>query len=172
MFSMFKLEQISIALSRKDGGVSIMAFLTVGRGSVLPFGAQWLEDGWWVRPPTDANISNEIRAIPEGPDIVSWVVITPDQIPSGDRTYRDAWTLNGKMIEHDMVKAREVHRGRVRKARAAALKTLDGEWMRAIGQSQQIVADEVERKRKAWRDAPTDPRIDAAQTVGDLKALS
>jgi hypothetical protein len=172
MFSMFKIEQVNIALSRKDGGVSIMAFLTVGRGNVLPFGAQWLEDGWWVRPPTDANITNEIRAIPEAADIVSWAVITPDQIPAGGRAYRDAWTFNGKTIEHDMPKARDVHRARIRKARIEALKDLDGQWMRATGQGQQIVADEVERKRKAWRDAPTDPRIDAAQTVGDLKALS
>lgn len=168
---MFKIEQVHIALSRKDGGVSIMALLTVGRGSVLPLGAQWLEDGWWVRSPSDDVVRNEVRAMPEADQVIGWKRIEAADVPSG-RTYRDAWTLNSGRIEHDMTKARDVHRARIRKARTEALKQLDGEWMRAVGQGQQIVADEIEKRRQLWRDAPADPQIDAAKTIEDLKGIA
>ena len=40
-------------------------------------------------------------------------VIRDDDHPEvSDRTYRNAWTLNGNVIEHDMGKARLLHKAR------------------------------------------------------------
>jgi hypothetical protein len=164
---MMKPESIVVAVRRSDGGVSMMALLTVGRGNILPSGATWLEDGWWARPPTDAVINDEVaKAVP---DALGWRLVKPGEVPE-DRTYRNAWVDNGK-IEHDMPKAREVHRGLIRKQRSPALQALDAEWMRATGQGKSKDAAEIEAKRQKWRDAPADPRIDAAKTVEQLKAI-
>jgi hypothetical protein len=164
---MMQLEQIHVALKRADGGVSIMAFLTVGRGNVLPRGAQWLGDGWWSRPPTTENIDHEVR---QHTGIVSWRHITAADVPA-DRSYRDAWTDNGT-ITHDMPIARGIHRERVRRRRREAFEQLDAEWMRAIGQNRRAEADAIEAQRQLWRDAPANPLIDTAQTVEDLKAVT
>lgn len=159
-----------IAMRRNDGGVSFMALLTVGRGNVLPLGAQWLEDGWWVRPPTEQVIESEIAKATEPGTILGWRVLEDGEVPT-DRTYRNAWVDTGK-IEHDMVKAREIHRQHIRAHRASALKELDGQWMRAQGQGKKAEADAIEAERQKWRDAPADPRIEAATTVEELKAIA
>jgi hypothetical protein len=49
---------------------------------------------------------------------------------------------------------------------------LDGQWTRATGQGKQAEADAVEAERQKWRDAPADPRIEAAQSVEELKQVA
>lgn len=169
-----KIEQTLIALERIDGGVSLMAFLIVARGNQLPVGAVWLDErsGWWGRNASDENIAREISCIPEAADVKAWHRVSDpaDQVPT-DRTYRDAWSWTGSKVEHDMTRAREVHRDRIRKARGAAFAALDGKFTRALGQKDQAAADAIEAKRQAWRDAPADLRIDNAIDVDQLKAI-
>jgi hypothetical protein len=59
----------------------------------------------------------------------------------------------------------------IRKERKVTLRDLDAKWMRATGQKDNAAADAIEAERQKWRDAPADPRIDAAQSVEELKQI-
>jgi len=165
-----EIEQTLIAIRMNDGRVSIMTFLTRGRGSVLPRGARWIADGWWERDPTRGAIEREIAAALPAGSVTSWRLAEARDFPS-DRSFRDAWRDTGAGIEHDMTHAREIHRNRLRAARKARLAELDGQWMRAFARGTAEESATIEAERQRLRDAPADPRIDAAQTVEDLKEI-
>jgi hypothetical protein len=170
-----ELEQIYVAISRDDGGVSVMGFLTVGRGSVLPSHAQWIDDqqGWWRREPNDAAIFEEIsRSMTVGPQPVSWARINKEDIPK-DRSFRNAFTFVDGKFGHDMVKARALHKERLRRKRNEKLQQLDDDWMKAAGQKKQAQADAIEAARQTLRDVPAtlDAAIEAAATPLELKAI-
>lgn len=97
-------------------------------------------------------------------------IILLSNVPT-DRLYRNAWALNGGIIRHDMPKCRLLHKARLRELRKAAMANLDGQWMRAIAAKQDAAAAAIEAKRQAWRDAPADPRIEAAADVAALRAI-
>ncbi len=88
-----------------------------------------------------------------------------------DRTYRDAWMKSGEGIGHDLAKAKEIHRNRLRKARAPMLAALDVEISKALGKgnAEKIALHETERQR--LRDVTADPRIEAANSIDELKAV-
>ena len=112
----------------------------------------------------------EIEACPETPGgagVTGWRILRDGDVPA-DRTYRDALIDTGEAIVHDMGRARAVHRGRIRARRAEAMRELDAKWMRATGQGKVAEADAIEALRQQWRDAPADPRIDAAETTSEL----
>lgn len=88
-----------------------------------------------------------------------------------DRTYRNAWTHDGKKVCHDMVKAREVHRELIRRAREPLLKALDVDYQRADEQGSTMVKQTIAARKQTLRDLPADPRIEAAQTIDELKAI-
>lgn len=177
------LKSAFIAATRTDGTVSIVSVLVIGRGNVLPKGAAWIKraagdpsnepTGWWARDLTDQVIAEEVARgcsdAVHGPAL-SWRMIDLKDVPT-DRTYRNAWVDNGRAVVHDMDKAKEIQRQRLRAQRAPALADLDGQWMRAMGMKDQATADAIESQRQAWRDAPADPRIDSAADVTDLKAM-
>jgi len=166
-----KNEAVRIALTRKDGSLAIMEFLTLGRGSILPSGAEWVADGWWSRRPTIDALAEEIKRT--GEDVASFRLLNDGELPT-DRTYRDAWVDTGKKVETDMAKAREIHLKNLRKLRAPLLKDLDMQWMRATGQGKKKEADEIEAKRQALRDMPTTlaSRIGNATTPEELKTVA
>lgn len=87
-----------------------------------------------------------------------------------DRTFRGAWQFEGDVVEIDMVAAREIHRDNLRVERKPALEKLDVDWFRAVetGGDTQAIAD----AKQALRDVTSDPRIEAAQTPDELKALT
>jgi len=166
----FQPQYARIAVAMRDGSTAILSFVTVGRGSDLPAGAEWFDvgQGVWSRPARESLVADEVkRALP---DYLAWHRVEEADIPA-DRTYRDAWHHDGKRIAHDMPKARELHRQMLRHARASALPELDGQWMRAQGQGKEAESDAIEARRQRLRDAPADPRIEAAQTTDDLKAI-
>ena len=164
---------IYIAMTMPDASVQIMTFAVIGRGNVLPQGATWLkEPGHWLRDPTDATIEYEIRQVfPGAEKPVSWRRFELGEIKEQDRVFRDAWRDNGKSIEPHLPTAKKLKADMIRKERRAALRDLDAEWMRATGQGKKAEADAIEAERQKWRDAPADPRIDAAQSVEELKLL-
>lgn len=161
---------VKIAVERADGGVSILSFVIVGRGNTLPDGAEWIDKtiGQWSRKPTEEAISAEIaRAVPDG---VAWHRVLDEEVPD-DRTFRDALVIKGGALTHDIDKARDIVRQVIRHQRAAAMPELDAKWMRATGQGDKAAAKKIEAERQRWRDAPADPRIDAAATVQELAEL-
>ena len=71
------------------------------------------------------------------------------------------------IITTDMAKAREVHKARIRGARASKLQELDVEFQRALETSADTSA--IIAKKQALRDAPADSAIDAATDEAGLK---
>lgn len=137
------------AIARKDGGVSIMVMVDK---DATPEG----EIGKWHQ---DAQ-SN----------VASFHPISAADIPQ-DRSYRNAWTHDGKAVVHDMPKAREIHRDKMRVARAPLLEDLDRQHTRAVGRKKQSEADAIEARREELRNVTDDPRIEAAPTIEKLKAI-
>jgi hypothetical protein len=84
------------------------------------------------------------------------------------------------IITIDMDKAREIQRGAIRAMREPLFADLDRAFTRAQGRvsaldgprktEAEATMRAIEAQRQALRDAPADPRIDAAQTPEELKA--
>ena len=72
------------------------------------------------------------------------------------------------IITTDMAKAREVHKARIREARAPKLAELDVEFQKAQETSADTSA--IVAKKQALRDAPADSAIDSATDEAGLKA--
>lgn len=137
------------ALQMSDGSVALMQT----SGAVTPAAclAKW--------PPAEAA-----RVVAHQP-------IDAAAIPQ-DRTFRNAWTLNGGKVEHDMAKAREIQRNRLRAERAGRLADLDLAYVRADEAQDATAKAAVVAQKQALRDVTDAPQIAAAQTVADLKALT
>jgi hypothetical protein len=73
------------------------------------------------------------------------------------------------MITIDMEKARDIHRDKMRVARAPLLTTLDVAFQRALEQNANTAT--IVAQKQALRDVTSDPAIEAAQTVDQLKAV-
>lgn len=132
------------AIERTDGGVSIMDLIA---------GDVWAAiEQWKITAPGMYLSHREIKS---------------ENIPS-DRTFRNALKPD---LTHDIEKCREIHKGRLRVDRAPLLSALDVEYQRADESGDQAAKAEVARKKQALRDLTADPRIGAAKTPDELKAL-
>ena len=116
--------------------------------------------------PTGELPIEEVAAkdVPPG---VAYEIVDVDAIPS-DRFFRNAWTLKGKAIEHDMTKAKAIAHDRRRAARAEEFAPLDDIIAKRIPGT---TAEEAETGRQRIRDkyAKQQAAIDAATTVDQLK---
>lgn len=148
---------MKVALTRRDGGVTIMCL----SNDLLDF----LEAA-----PDRLNeiVTGEINSAGWQADIVSWRVISGDEIPA-DRTFRNAWRHDGTAIVHDMAHAREIHRDKMRQTRKSMLEALDVKIIRAL-EAKQATKDIVAQKQ-ALRDVTEDPAIEAAKTPDELKKV-
>ncbi len=88
------------------------------------------------------------------------------------RVFRDAWTFVGNAVEIDMPRARDIHRNRLRAEREPLLRELDAAWFVAVEQGDTEAQATIAAQKQALRDAPADPRIEAAQTPAELEALT
>ena len=186
-------QTVKIAIAMDDGTTAVMSFLTRGRSPTLPYGAVWEianTPGWWLREPNDANVFAEIskafrltdnNGLPL-PQPTQYKRIADDAVPA-DRTYRNAWTLNGETIEHDMEKARQIQMDRIRRARTAELGKLDSAMSQAdeavFVAGKDVVAAQAAEAAKAaiidqkqvLRDLPATFDLSKAATTEELKAL-
>ena len=105
-----------------------------------------------------------LKDVPAG---TPYEIIEEAVVPS-DRTFRNAWTLKGKAIEHDMTKAKAIAHERRRVARAEEFAPLDDIIAKRIPGT---TAEEAETGRQRIRDkyAKQQAAIDAATTVDQLK---
>ena len=71
------------------------------------------------------------------------------------------------IITIDMVKAKAIHRTKIREARKPLLEALDIEFQRALETSTDT--NTIISKKQALRDAPSDTAIDACTTETELK---
>lgn len=135
------------AISRRDGGVSIMST----QGGVDP----WDEIAKWPAKDRDA------------------VVGVRDLLPIEeieDRTFRNAWTDDGR-LKVDMERAREVWRQYMRKVREPLLRTLDGAYLQALEKGDTAKMSEAASQKQALRDVTSHPDIEAAKTPEELRAV-
>lgn len=72
------------------------------------------------------------------------------------------------MISVDMTKARDIHRGKIRKARESLMAAKDVEFQRALETSADTAA--IVAAKQALRDAPAAAAIESASTPDELKA--
>lgn len=161
---MHKPEQVKISITRPDGGVTIMAFVTK---SFLPHG-DGKNDIEFQREATAENINAEIKKANLA--CASWRIIDDSEIPE-DRTFRDAWKDDSKIFV-DMQKAREIHKANLRKARRPLLVSLDFKFMRALEAGDTKKQAEIAAQKQALRDVTAKPEIEAAQTPDALKAIT
>jgi hypothetical protein len=170
------MSTVTVAISMDDGSLSVMEFCVTGRSPTLPPGATWSVKGGdaWVRPPTDVNIAAEIaKALPtvEGrPQPVGFKLVDRSVFPA-DRTYRNAWKLEGAKVVHDMPRARERHRELLRHESGNALMALEREWVPASHDKDNVALKRIGDEHKRLREFPNDPRIEAATTIDELRAI-
>ena len=91
-----------------------------------------------------------------------------------DRTFRNAWDNppeGSDVIGVDMGKARDIWRDKIRAARVAEFEKLDAGYMQMLEQGDTDAKAAIAAAKKALRDAPADPAIDAAQTPEELKLV-
>lgn len=147
-----------IVYRRPDGGVSVV-------GPSPRFMAKFKTEG-------EGMAALQGKSVP--PDATD-ICICDEADISPDRTFRNAWERDTSPspapIKTDMPKARNIHMDRIRKARNAKLKQLDGPWMRAMGQGNAAEATRIEAQRQSLRDMPQTFDLTTAATPDELKAL-
>jgi hypothetical protein len=182
------MAEVYIGINRDDGSVVHYAFQTHMRCPVNPGGPWRRVDDGWERDASDANIEFDVMRLTRywanrkdedgNPDpdaaMVSWRRLTQaeHEMFEKDREYRDALEDAGGKIQHNMTKAAELHRARIRHDNGDRFMTMDRDWVDAMARGDKQGADAVEAQRKAMRDAVNDPRINAARSIDDLKAIA
>jgi hypothetical protein len=96
-----------------------------------------------VREPTEKNILASLAR--SGLESCPWVLVSRSDLPT--RAFRAAWRVSGDRIAVNMDSARELQQARLQRKR------------------------ELAKRLKRLREAPTDPRIEAAQTPEELAAI-
>lgn len=88
-----------------------------------------------------------------------------------DRDFRDSWVDKGGRIEPDIQKCREIYRQWMRAARYGKLLALDQAFLRVLENGSAEEKAAIVAQKQALRDVTKDPRIDAARTLSELKAV-
>lgn len=151
-----------------DGSVSIMSFVTNDFRGV-------------EQKATKKNIDYEIQKTFSQRDIkpVKWKIVNEADIPE-DRTYRNAWTHDGKKFSIHMGKAKELHRNILREERNRRLEALDVNYLVALEMATATGASEaakdglqiIAKNKQKLRDITIHSKIEAAKTPEDLKKLT
>lgn len=107
------------------------------------------------------------------PDFATDPCLVDEELIPQDRTFRDAWASDGKGgVTHDMPKARDLHREKLRLERAPLLEKLDVDYSRADETQDSGGKERIALEKQRLRDITNHPAIEAAQTVDDLKAIT
>ena len=110
------------------------------------------------------------RVVPVG---ISTYSIVADSVIPTDRSFRNSWVgvgigSTGGTITEDMTKAKELHKAKIREARADKFTALDIEYQRATETSADTSA--IVAKKQALRDAPAASGIATATNTTELRA--
>jgi hypothetical protein len=169
-------EEICVSLIFADDTVGQMWVFTRQPLSALPLTA--LNSGWtidggsWVREATEDVIQKDIidRTV-FNPPVKSWKIV-PEEYFSKEREYRAALRDSGKAHEVHMPVARELHRDKLREARALAMPALDVEYIRADEAGDVAAKADIAKRKQVLRDITKHPAIEAAQSVEALQAIT
>lgn len=156
------VKQKKLLLRCSDDTVMVMSFVLDDNHGFMREGTKEEIELEIVKSSTTFN--------PERLPILSWEEIEESDLP--ERTYRDAWiTKGGKKIDHDMVKARDIHKEILRVARLPLLLPLDNEYRLAEENNDLNKKEEVRVKKQILRDVTKHPGIEKAKTVEELAGL-
>lgn len=96
-------------------------------------------------------------------------IVEADTIPN-DRTFRNSWvTEQGKSVEIDLAKAKDVAKDKVRQARTPKFAELDVAYQRADEAGDSDAKTAVATKKQTARDATANTKITNADSVANLK---
>ena len=90
-------------------------------------------------------------------------------VPS-DRHFRNAWTLNGKVISEDMTEAKKIFQDKIREVRTPLLEEQDTLFMKALEDDDSSAQSTIKATKQKLRDAPAASAISSADTIAKLKA--
>lgn len=167
---------VTVAVSRVDGGMTLLRVII----------REYQPD---LNDPTKRVISREYDPTPAYVDSLiaryvadghwvggyaptSWRFVPNDYVEEADdRTFRNAWkdTPGRNKPDHDMPKARELQRTRLRHLRAPLLDALDYDYLRADEANDQATKRTIAVRKQKLRDITAHPEIDAAATTDALK---
>jgi len=88
-----------------------------------------------------------------------------------ERIFREAWQLNGAIIEVDMDQARDIWRDKIRLVRTPVLDKLDADYMKALETGDTTLQQSIASQKQELRDATSDPAIQTASTPEELQAV-
>lgn len=111
------------------------------------------------------------RALQALPNEATDAQVVDESVIPADRTFRNAWKLGANGIEHDMAKAREIHRNKLRDLRTPKLVALDVAYMRADEAGDEAAKKAIAAEKQSLREVTDDPAIDDATTPEALKAV-
>lgn len=117
-------------------------------------------------PSPQCHLSLEEIIAKDGPSL-EHQIIDASSLP--ERSYRDAWILVDGQIEHDLVKAREIHKNKLRALRAPLLLKLDVDYQKADEEDNKAQKNKIAQKKKALRDITIHDSISNATSVDELK---
>lgn len=110
------------------------------------------------------------RSIPK--DATDIHDLPDDWQPPSDRKWRNAWRSENGRVGICMDKARGICRDRLRAKRKPMLEALDAESLRAQEDGDAARLADIKARKQALRDAPANPKIDAATTLDELDAIT
>ena len=90
-------------------------------------------------------------------------------VPS-DRHFRNAWSLNGKVISEDMDAAKVIFKDKIREVRGPLLEAQDVAYMKALEADDADAKTAAVNAKPALRDAPAASAITNAANIAALKA--
>tara|TARA_B100000524_G_C23571715_1_gene342083 strand:- start:30 stop:401 length:372 start_codon:yes stop_codon:yes gene_type:complete len=99
-------------------------------------------------------------------------LISTDDLSSkpSDRHFRNAWTLNDKIITEDLATAKTIFKEKIREVRRPLLEEQDVLYMKALEDDDSSAQTTIKNKKKSLRDAPAASSITNADTIAKLKA--
>lgn len=127
-----------------------------------------------VIPAPDTGLTIEEVAAKCVPAGTPYTIVPVAEVPS-DRTYRNAWVADvvGRKVNHDMVKAREIHKDHMRRGRTPLLAALDVAYIKADEKGPAGAAEkaQIAAQKAALRDVTAAAGIAAATTPDELKGV-
>lgn len=127
-----------------------------------------------LTPDFNSGMSLEQIIAKDVPLDCDYKIVTASDFPNDDGTFRDAWELdisNEQPLQISIDKARDIWRNKIREDRIEIFKELDIQFMISIERGDVDTQSDIAIKKQKLRDAPADPRIDAATSIEELKTL-
>lgn len=122
-----------------------------------------------IIPAKNTSLSIEQIAAKDVPSGLSYKIVDASEVPPRDE-YRNSWEVdNDFKVKHNMTKARELHKEKLRKLREPKLAALDIEYQKADEDGDNAKKKQISDKKKKLRDVTKHAAIDSAQNIAELK---